>query len=70
MTEEQNKKLGYEITALEIQNAIKRLKNNKSPGSDEFTSEWYKSLKETHTPLLLTTFNWALKQAQKFLYLM
>lgn len=64
MTEEQNKELGSEITALEIQSAIKILKNNESPGSDGFTSEWYKALKETLTPLLLTTFNWALKQAQ------
>ena len=64
MTEEQNQKLGAVITDSEIQSAIKRLKNNKSPGSDGFPSEWYKVLNKILTPLLLSTFNWALKKAQ------
>lgn len=58
---ENNKRLLSEITVEELNIAIARLKVNKSPGPDGFISEWYKSLRESLTPVLLATFNWILK---------
>lgn len=45
LTKDQNKALVSQITEEEIYAAIARLKNNKSPGADGFTLEWYKNLK-------------------------
>ena len=53
-----------EITEEELNRAISRLKTNKSPGSDGYTSEWYKEFRNDLKPILLTTLNWALKEAQ------
>lgn len=64
MTEDQNKALALDITELELTQAINRLKPNKSPGSDGFTSEWYKAFKKELIPLLLNTYKWALKRAE------
>lgn len=64
LTEDQNKALISQITKEEIYSAIARLKANKSPGTDGFTSEWYKSLKEALTPILLRTFNWVLTKGE------
>ena len=64
MTEEQNKALSKEITPEELTEAMNRLKTNKSPGSDGFTTEWYKAFKVELMPILLTTCNWALKKAE------
>lgn len=44
--------------------AISRLKDGKSPDSDGFTTEWYKSLKPQLSPLLLKTFNWILQKGE------
>jgi len=49
------------ITEEELNIAIRRLKVNKSPGTDGFISEWYKSVREPLSPMLLATFNWILK---------
>lgn len=53
-----------EITAEEINTAISKLKANKSPGTDGYTAECYKSLRESLTPLLQKTFNWVLKEGE------
>ena len=62
LTDDQNKSLTSLISEEEIYEAITRLKANKSPGSDGFTSEWYKALKEVLTPVLKKAFNWVLKK--------
>lgn len=59
-TENQNKVLA-DVTIGELQKANSRLKPNKTPGSDGFTVEWYKTYNDTLFPLLLRTFNWVLR---------
>lgn len=63
LTEDQNKALNAKITAKELNEAITRLKANKSPGSDGFTTEWYKAFRKELMPILLATCNWALEKA-------
>lgn len=63
MTEDQNKELSAGITERELDEAIRRLKTNKSPGSDGFITEWYKAFRKELMPMLRTTCNWALKKA-------
>lgn len=64
VTDEQNDFLVSEITSQEINLAISKLKANKSPGADGYTSEWYKTFREILTPLLQKTFNWVLKKGE------
>ena len=40
------------------------MKANKYPGTDGFTTEWYKSLKDVLTSILLKTFNWVLEKRE------
>lgn len=62
VSEEENKTLISEITIEELNSAISRFKASKSPGTDGFTAEWYKALREQLTPILLRTFNWILQE--------
>jgi exonuclease III len=55
-----NTELTKEITQEEISNVIKNLPNNKSPGTDGLTYEFYKLSEETITPVLYGVFNHAL----------
>ena len=59
LIEDQNNKLTADITVEELDKAISKLKSNKSPGPDGFSSEWYKTFR---TFSLLHIFNKALKE--------
>ena len=49
VTEAQNSALTKEITAEEISSAISKLKINRAPGTDGYTSEFYKVLRDPLT---------------------
>jgi exonuclease III len=55
-----NTELTREITQEEISNVIKNLPNNKAPGTDGLTYEFYKMTEDTITPVLYGVFNHAL----------
>lgn len=40
------------------------MKAGKSPGTDGYTTEWYKSFKPELSPILLNTFNWVLQKGE------
>lgn len=46
ITDDQNEKLISKITKEEIQSAIGRMKVGKSPGTDGFPTEWYKTMQD------------------------
>ena len=58
----QNEKLTKEISPEEIDKAISSLKSSKSPGTDGFPGEWYKSLREQLIPILHKSFNYTLRE--------
>lgn len=62
--EHQNNLLTSERTTSELGDAVSRLKTSKTPGSDGFVSEWYKTFKPKLTPLLLRGFNHTLKESR------
>lgn len=45
------------ITEKELEEAITKLKNKKSPGSNGFPSEWYKTFKKELMTMMLRAFN-------------
>ena len=44
------------VTSSEIENVIKKLATNKSPGTDGFTGKIYQTFREELTPILLKCF--------------
>ena len=60
VTKEQNIQLTKPITEQELGETIRQTKNEKCPGSDGFTNEFYKEFQEEIIPLLCRVFNWAL----------
>lgn len=61
LTNIQNENLLQPITTKEFHLAIAKLKVDKTLGSDGYTAEWYKNLKEELLPILLKTFNWIMQ---------
>uniref|UniRef100_A0A3P9KVM4 Reverse transcriptase domain-containing protein n=1 Tax=Oryzias latipes TaxID=8090 RepID=A0A3P9KVM4_ORYLA len=57
LTKTQAETLVEPITKIEIENTIKNLKNNKSPGIDGYPGEFYKCFKDEILPLLQKVFN-------------
>uniref|UniRef100_A0A3Q1CI10 Reverse transcriptase domain-containing protein n=1 Tax=Amphiprion ocellaris TaxID=80972 RepID=A0A3Q1CI10_AMPOC len=55
------KELDEPIREPEIQQVISTLKSNKSPGPDGYINEFYKTFKETISPLLLKAYHYALQ---------
>lgn len=61
---DQNRVLMANVSMGGLQKAISRLNPNKSPGSDAFTAEWYKTFCDSLSPVLLRTFNWVLEKGE------
>ena len=53
LNQEEIKTLNRSITNTEIENVIKNLPTNKSPGPDGFTGKFYQKCREELTPILL-----------------
>ena len=54
-------KMEAPISEIEIKEVITKLKNNKSPGTDGFSNEFYKKFSDTVSPLLLGAFRHSLQ---------
>ena len=56
LNQEEIENINRPITSNRIENAIKNLPTNKSPGPDAFTGEFYQTFREELTPILLKLF--------------
>ena len=56
LNQEETENMNIPMTNNEIETVIKNLPTNRSPGPDDFTSEFYQTFREELTPILLKLF--------------